>query len=106
MKSLFLVSTLLFSQLIFSTTKIDGVELNCLSKAAKRIGNNDLTTVCRSRNNPNEEWYTSCDGSGCFGFKADFKKNCKLSDFWSGQDDQDPIDPTEWKQDCLTSEDF
>ncbi len=106
MKSLFLISMLLFSQLIFSATKFDGVELNCLEKAAMRIGKADLTSVCRSRSNPNEEWYTSCDGSGCFGFKTDFKKNCKLSDFWSGQDDQDPIDPTEWKQDCLTSDDF
>ncbi len=106
MKAIILTSLLLVSNSTFAKSTLDGVELNCLEKAAKRIGKNDLTTVCRSRGNPNEEWYTSCDGSGCFGFKTTASKACKLSDFWSGQDDQDQIDPTEWKQECLTAEDF
>lgn len=89
---------------------VDDVPMNCLEKAEKRMDSYkrlSLVSACRDRHEPNKEYYTFCEGSGCTGFTTTYtNKICKLTDWWSGQDDQDPIDPTEWKKGCLTSDDF
>ncbi len=108
MKGLTVLATLVMS-LATMAGEYDGVKLNCLESAEKRMSKNkdfSLVAVCRSRKNPNQEFYTYSDGSSMTGFTADSTKSCKLSDWWNGQDDQDQIDSDEWKKDCLVAEDF
>lgn len=88
---------------------VDGVPVTCLETAEKRMSKQkrmSLVSVCRERKNPNIEHYTFSDGSSLTGFSADANKGCPLSNWWNGQDDQDQIDPVEWKQECLVEEDF
>lgn len=103
----------LLASVLFSVNALagsfDGVLLNCLEKAEVRMSKYErmgLASVCRDRKSPSKEHYTFCDGSGCTGFSADSANSCKFSDWWDGQDDQDSIDPVEWKESCLTEEDF
>lgn len=88
----------------------DGVKLNCLKSSTevmKEYPELDLITVCRNRADTSKEEYMYCDGSGCSGFVQTFKNNkCELSQWWDGQDDQDYIDPIEWKKSCLVKDDF
>lgn len=110
-------------------TKVDGVEVNCLGAtqyvlirdfARENPGDVDglreyreyirggSLMSCRDRAKPQIEYHTLCDGSGCSGATAELKANgrCEVRDAWSGQDDQDIIDPEEWKASCLVAEDF
>ena len=88
----------------------DGVPMNCMEKAEAVMSKNkrmSLGSVCRDRKNPNKEFYTFGDGSSLTGFTATFSGGkCQLSNWWSGQDDQDQIDEEEWKTNCLTDADF
>lgn len=88
----------------------DGVELNCLKSSKKIMKEHtdlQLITVCRNRADTSKEEYMFCDGSSCSGFIQTFKNNkCELSDSWDGQDDQDTINPQDWKKSCLVKEDF
>jgi hypothetical protein len=62
---------------------------------------------CRERQDRSSESATWCDGSGCSGISAQLiHGKCVLGEAWTGQDDQDIIDPEEYAQDCLTKEDF
>jgi len=111
MKIASIVLPLLFSVNLFAKTSIvDGVPMNCVDKADARVAKSkelSLVAICRSRSNPTQEYYTYCGGSGCKGFTAIFKNNqCRLTDFWHGQDDQDMVDPVEWQKNCLVSADF
>lgn len=114
MKLAFAISTLslLFAtNLLAKSAMLDGVPMNCLNKAnahASKWKNHSLVAGCKSRQNPKLEYYTYCDGSGCSGFTATSLDNgqCNLSDSWSGQDDQDAINPIEWQEDCLIDADF
>lgn len=88
---------------------IDGVPFTCDLKAEKRMEKHkrhSLVSACKDRKNPTLEHFTFCDGSSCTGFTANSSKACQLTDWWNGQDDQDQIDETEWKESCLNSEDF
>lgn len=108
MRVLTILATLLVSSASFAAD-FDGVQLNCLESAEKRMSKEkrmSLVAVCRSRQNPNQEFYTFSDGSRMTGFTADSSKSCKLSDWWNGQDDQDATDENEWKENCLVAEDF
>ena len=87
----------------------DGVKLNCLKSATEVMKDSelDLITVCRNRADTSKEEYMFCDGTACAGFVQTFKNNnCVLSQSWEGQDDQDFIDPIEWKKSCLVKDDF
>ena len=105
---IFLLTTL-FSTLALANS-IDGVEYNCLPAAEKkgsRLENHSLAYSCRDRKEQTKELFTFCDGSGCTGFTMTFKNNrCVVSDQWTGQDDQDMIDPVEYAESCLTADDF
>jgi hypothetical protein len=102
----------LFALLSFTTisaTEIDGVQYNCFEKSSQRMAKYkrlSLVSVCRDRASKNLEHYTFCDGSGCTGFTSNSFKSCNTTDWWNGQDDQDQIDQTEWKESCLTADDF
>ena len=62
---------------------------------------------CRDRRNPNIEDLAWCDGTGCSGMSAELKNGkCVTSKGWSGQDDQDYVDPVEHAKDCLVAKDF
>lgn len=108
MKTLaFLLGT--FFSLNTLASSFDGVPVSCLQTAEKRMSKykrTGLVSVCRERKNPNIEHYTFSDGSAMTGFSADAGKGCTLGNWWNGQDDQDQIDPVEWKKDCLVEEDF
>lgn len=105
---IFLLMTF-FSKLAIAGV-VDGVPMNCIGKAESRMSrevDHSLVAACRDRKNPKQEHYTFCNGSGCTGFTAVFEnKKCVLTNWWSGQDDQDQIDPIEWKKDCLVKDDF
>lgn len=108
MKGLTVLAIYVMSFVTFAA-EYDGVQLNCLEVAQKRMSKDksmSLVAVCRSRNNPNQEWYTFSDGSSMTGFTADSLNKCKLLDWWNGQDDQDQTDPKEWKKECLVEDDF
>lgn len=108
MKSLLAVFSVLISANLFAAS-YEGVPMNCLEKAEARMAKYKkmgLVAVCRSRHEPNKEFYTFGNGSSLTGFTADSKKSCQFSDWWDAQDDQDQTDPTEWKENCLTEEDF
>lgn len=108
MKSLvFLIGSVLSLNILASS--IDAVPVSCLQTAEKRMSKQkrmSLVSVCRERKNPNIEHYTFSDGSSLTGFSADASKGCTLNNWWNGQDDQDQIDPVEWKKDCLVEDDF
>ncbi len=110
-------------------TKVDGVEVNCLGAtqfvlirdfARENPGDVDglleyrefirsgSVVSCRDRGQRQIEWHTWCDGRGCLGAKAELNANgrCEVSDAWTGQDDQDIIDPDDWKARCLVADDF
>ena len=107
MKLFLLIS--LFSSLTLAE-KLDGVDYNCLTavnQTALKIVDHSLTYACRARADQNKEYYAYCDGSGCTGFTMTFKNNrCVLSDRWTGQDDQDVVDPSEYADECLVAADF
>lgn len=98
---------------IFCTSSLaasfDGVLMTCLEVAEKRMSKHkrmSIVSVCRERKNPNKEHYTFSDGSSVTGFTTDTEQGCTIKDWWNGQDDQDSIDPIEWKKECLVEEDF
>lgn len=108
MKSLAFVLSFLVSFNVFASS-FDGVPMTCLEKAEKRMQKHKrmgLVSVCKERKNPNIEHYTFSDGSQMTGFSADVEKGCALNNWWNGQDDQDQVDPVEWKKECLVEEDF
>ncbi len=89
--------------------EIEGVTFSCDQKAEKRMERykkHSMVSACKDRKKSNLEHFTFCDGSGCTGFTANTLKSCQFTDWWDGQDDQDPIDPIEWKESCLTADDF
>ncbi|WII73628.1 hypothetical protein QJS83_07045 [Bdellovibrio sp. 22V] len=56
----------------------------------KKFLQESLVDGCRHREAPENEDLTFCDGSACYGASAVFKNGrCEVSDYWSGQDDQD-----------------
>lgn len=108
MKLLVLVLGVLISLNVLASS-FDGVPVTCLQVAEKRMSKHKrmgLVSVCRERKNPNIEQYTFSDGSQMTGFSTDTAKGCSINGWWNGQDDQDQIDPVEWKKECLVVEDF
>ena len=99
----------LFSSLTLAE-KLDGVDYNCLTavnQKALKIVDHSLTYACRARADQAKEYYAYCNGSGCTGFTMTFKNNrCVLTDRWTGQDDQDTVDQTEYAAECLVASDF
>lgn len=74
---------------------------------ADYIFGSDAGYSCRSRKNPLVEDLAWCDGSGCEGATATVTNGrCVVSNLWTGQDDQDFVDPVEHRRECLVSRDF
>lgn len=125
---LLLLFSLAFSFMAVAAETIDGVPFRCVNSIRYTLIKNfaernkaDKEAIesykdfireapvytCRDRKNPNLEYISWCDGSGCTGATGKYSKGkCTVYDEWSGQDDQDYIDPEESVKDCLMKDDF